>query len=270
MSGQRLWPIRNPEQIPTGMSDEDHFRFWETHSVTEELWDQLESVPKDERPRARPRSVDPAAADLDAPTTKRLRALAQRRNVDYRTLLNEFVVDRLRQEEGKEGASSQESDEKESSELVEEREPAKPRDWQSWAYSYAQEHEQLLKDPGIDSITLSGLAQDASGRLLELSGEIKRSSAKRGFPPTQMRRMIKGYDRLKALTERAIALYERKFGAVEPDEEQPGDVSGNVQRDSTDDADDASQEQGATVTDLRSNLEQSDGNIIDAREKFGA
>lgn len=81
----------------------------------------------------------------------------------------------------------------------------------------------MLTDPGIDPISLSRLAKNASGRLLELSGQIRRASAKEGFPATQLRRMTKGYERLKALTERALELYEEKFGSEEPEEGQADD-----------------------------------------------
>jgi hypothetical protein len=45
----------------------------------------------------------PIAVRFDEFTLKRLRALAQRRNTGYQTLLKEFVVERLYEEEKREG-----------------------------------------------------------------------------------------------------------------------------------------------------------------------
>jgi len=54
---------------------------------------------------------------------------------------------------------------------------------------------------------------------LELNQEIKRASAKEGYPAARLRRMLKGRDRLLKFTEAALALYEEKFGAQRKDAE---------------------------------------------------
>ncbi len=53
-------------------------------------------------PRARGRTT-PIAVRFDEFTIKRLKGLAQRRNTGYQTLLKEFVVERLYEEEKREG-----------------------------------------------------------------------------------------------------------------------------------------------------------------------
>ena len=77
----------------------------------------------------------------------------------------------------------------------------------------------MLEDPDVDSITLSRLAKNASTPLLELSQEIKKTSAKEGYPAARLRRMRKGYDRLLRFTEAALELYDEKFGSQEEDAE---------------------------------------------------
>lgn len=51
----------------------------------------------------RPSRTKPIAVRFDEFTLKRLRELAQRRNTGYQTLLKEFVVERLYEEEKREG-----------------------------------------------------------------------------------------------------------------------------------------------------------------------
>jgi hypothetical protein len=57
-------------------------------------------VPEDERPRQRTRPINVRFDDF---TLGRLKELADRRNVGYQTLLKEFVVERLYEEEKREG-----------------------------------------------------------------------------------------------------------------------------------------------------------------------
>ena len=53
--------------------------------------------------RVRPGRTTPIAVRFDRFTLKRLRALAALRNTGYQTLLKEFVVERLYEEEKREG-----------------------------------------------------------------------------------------------------------------------------------------------------------------------
>lgn len=53
-------------------------------------------------PRTTERTT-PIAVRFDEFTIKRLRALAQRRNIGYQTLLKQFVVERIYEEERREG-----------------------------------------------------------------------------------------------------------------------------------------------------------------------
>jgi predicted DNA binding CopG/RHH family protein len=210
-------PIDSLSEIPVGLSDEDRMAFLEEHGVTEYFLDNMEEAPEEERPRPRTKPIN---VRFDDYTLTRLHELAARRNMGYQTLLKQFVSERLYEEEKREGllAAGQQA-EIEPGRVppkdAEKRESAKPRDWQKWAYDFEKENKELLDDPDIDSITLSRLAKNASTPLLELSQEIKKASAKDGFPAARLRRMRKGYDRLLQFTEAALALHEEKFGAQE-------------------------------------------------------
>lgn len=69
-----------------------------------EGWQEEEAkrrrIPEAARPRGR---TTPIAVRFDEFTLTRLRALAARRNTGYQTLLKEFVVERLYEEEKREG-----------------------------------------------------------------------------------------------------------------------------------------------------------------------
>lgn len=213
-------PINDLKDIPDNLNDEEQMEFLMDHGVSEQFLENVEEAPEEERPRPRTKPINVRFDDF---TLGRLKEMAGRRNVGYQTMLKDFVVERLYQEELREGVLPSNGGEdsarsRGSIRSEAEREASKPRDWQTWAYSFARENEDLLTDPDIDPISLSRLAKNSSGRLLELSGQISQASAKEGFPATQLRRMTKGYERLKVLTERALELYEEKFGSEGSDQ----------------------------------------------------
>jgi hypothetical protein len=255
MNQSRLKPVNSPEEVPDGLSDEDQIRFWETHEITEEFLAKAEMASEDERPRSR---TTPVTVRFDDFTLGRLKDLAESRNVGYQTLLKELVIERLYEEERRQGTlpagQVPDAESVEEPPASEEQEPAKPREWQKWAFDFVKENEELLRDPDIDSITLSRLAKNASTPLLQLSQDINRASAKEGFPAARLRRMLKGYDRLKKFTEAALDLYTEKFGALEEDEE--GEAQTDPDRSTPD------------VAEVRHNLEQAEGVVIDARDRF--
>jgi hypothetical protein len=73
-----------------------------THRLADELWDQLPPVDEDELPPGRARTK-PVPIRFDDSTLQRNRVIAARRNKGYQTLLKEFVVERLYEEERREG-----------------------------------------------------------------------------------------------------------------------------------------------------------------------
>ena len=99
----RAKPIDDLSDIPKNLSDEEQIEFLETHGVSEEFLEKTKAVPEDERPRPRSRSINLRVDDF---TLGRLKGLAERRNVGYQTLLKEFVVERLYEEEKREGILS--------------------------------------------------------------------------------------------------------------------------------------------------------------------
>jgi predicted DNA binding CopG/RHH family protein len=100
MSDENIQPIKDPREIPSGLSDEEQLAYWESHGLTEEYLQKTEEVPDKERPRAR---TSPISVRFDAHTLNRLKNMADRRGVGYQTLLKEFVIERLYEEERREG-----------------------------------------------------------------------------------------------------------------------------------------------------------------------
>jgi len=211
---ERMRPIDDIAEIPTNLSDEDMIDFLDERGVSEKFLENTPEAPDEERPIPRTRPVNIRFDDF---TLRRLREMAGLRNVGYQTLLKTFVAERLYEEEKREGMLSAiptggAAEAQSPSEPTEKQKATKPRDWQSEAYAFAKENEELLEDPDLDSITLSRLAHNSTGRLVELSREINKASAREGFPATQLRRMMKGYEELKKLSERALELYAERFG----------------------------------------------------------
>jgi CopG antitoxin of type II toxin-antitoxin system len=130
MARRRLQPVNSPEEVPDGLSDEDQIRFWETHEITEEFLAKAELASEDERPRLR---TTPITVRFDDFTLGRLKALAESRNVGYQTLLKELVIERLYEEERRQGAlpagQVPDAESVEESPAGEEQETTKRRDW---------------------------------------------------------------------------------------------------------------------------------------------
>jgi predicted DNA binding CopG/RHH family protein len=92
--------IHSQDEIPTFASEEEEHRFWQHHEIADELWDQMPTVPDEELPRPR---TKPVPVRFDEDVLRRLKALAAKRHTGYQTLLKQFVVERLYEEEKREG-----------------------------------------------------------------------------------------------------------------------------------------------------------------------
>lgn len=92
--------IQSVHEIPAFSTEDEEQRFWETHEIADELWDQMPPVPEEELPRPR---TKPVPVRFDEDVLRRLKALAVKRNKGYQTLLKEFVIERLYEEEKREG-----------------------------------------------------------------------------------------------------------------------------------------------------------------------
>ena len=97
----QMQEIHSFDDVPEFTSEDDEAAFWSSHSLGREILDQMgplsdNLVPTRERTR-------PVAVRFDADILRRLRVLAVKKHKGYQTLLKEFVVERLYEEEKREG-----------------------------------------------------------------------------------------------------------------------------------------------------------------------
>jgi len=93
--------IQSWDDVPDFASEAEEAAFWATHGLGDELLDRMGPL-DDVLPQPRPRTR-PVAIRFDDDTLSRLRALAELKRKGYQTLLKEFVVERLYEEEKRAG-----------------------------------------------------------------------------------------------------------------------------------------------------------------------
>jgi hypothetical protein len=94
--------IQSWEEVPAFRTEAEEAEYWKTHCLGEGVLAAMGTIEEGILPPARPRTR-PVAIRFDDDTLGRLRALARRRRKGYQTLLKEFVVERLYEEEKREG-----------------------------------------------------------------------------------------------------------------------------------------------------------------------
>jgi hypothetical protein len=97
-----LATIESLDEIPQFGSEAEEAEYWDTHEFSDELWDSLPEPPPDWLPPVRPKTK-PVAIRFDESTLDRLKVLATKKHKGYQTLLKEFVMERLYEEEKREG-----------------------------------------------------------------------------------------------------------------------------------------------------------------------
>jgi hypothetical protein len=103
-----LIPVEQVEDIPAFADESEEHAFWSTHELAGDLLERMHEGPSDLLPppsafRDREPRTRPIAVRLDTDVLRRLKALAERKHKGYQTLLKEFVVERLYEEEKREG-----------------------------------------------------------------------------------------------------------------------------------------------------------------------
>lgn len=94
MKPEKLIPITDPDDIPSGMSKEEEAKFWETHWVTEEYINKTKEQARDV-PQSRTRTI---SIRFDEDVLQQLKSAAKEMRKGYQTLLKEFVVEGLGRE----------------------------------------------------------------------------------------------------------------------------------------------------------------------------
>jgi hypothetical protein len=94
--------IHSLDEIPTFADEDEERAFWATHEVSGELANAAEPIPDDELPPVRPRSRT-ITLRIESDTLARLKTLAEHKGMPYQTLLKDFLVERLYEEEKRVG-----------------------------------------------------------------------------------------------------------------------------------------------------------------------
>jgi hypothetical protein len=99
-------PIERWEDVPPFASEREEQAFWDTHTLGEGLLAQMERGGPDDlralpaRAATRSRTI---AVRFEEDVLKRMRAVAAKKHMGYQTLLKAFVLERLYEEERREG-----------------------------------------------------------------------------------------------------------------------------------------------------------------------
>ncbi|SDF29791.1 CopG antitoxin of type II toxin-antitoxin system, partial [Thermus arciformis] len=94
--------VQSLEEIPEFGSEAEEARFWGEHELGEPLLEAMAPPPEGLLPPPRPRTRA-ISLRLDEDLLRRLKAMARRKGKGYQTLLKEFVLERLYEEEKREG-----------------------------------------------------------------------------------------------------------------------------------------------------------------------
>ena len=98
----RLREIGSWDEVPEFGAEKEEVQFWSEHGLGDALLDSMAPPGEEVLPPARPRA-GPIAVRFDRETVRRLKSLAAVKGKGYQTLLKEFVIQRLYEEEKREG-----------------------------------------------------------------------------------------------------------------------------------------------------------------------
>jgi len=91
--------ITDLNQIPAFGDEAEEAVFWNTHALAPHLLAADNTAGEDLLPPVRPRKSNPTSLRLSADLESRLRHLALLKRKSYQTLLKEFVLERVYEEE---------------------------------------------------------------------------------------------------------------------------------------------------------------------------
>jgi hypothetical protein len=90
--------LHSLDNLPAFASEAEEAAFWDAHELGDEVLAHMAPLPDDLLPPVRA-STKLRAVRLDEDILERAKALARKRHMGYQTLLREFVVERLAEEE---------------------------------------------------------------------------------------------------------------------------------------------------------------------------
>ncbi len=98
----RLIEIQSEDEIPEFANEDEEAEFWSTHSLGDRYLAEHPPIELDWLPPVR-EHPNPLSIRFDRNTLARIKALARKKHIGYQTLLKQFVIERLYEEEKREG-----------------------------------------------------------------------------------------------------------------------------------------------------------------------
>jgi uncharacterized protein (DUF4415 family) len=96
---KKLIPVNDTSEIPAFKNEAEEAEFWSTHSFGPKLLEQMQPLPEGLLPLPRDERTQPIAVRFDRDVLKRLKVVAAHKGKGYQTMLKEFVLERLYEEE---------------------------------------------------------------------------------------------------------------------------------------------------------------------------
>lgn len=93
-------PVKHPDEVPENMTDEQSAVYWESHEITKDFLTRARPLKESEMPPTRTEAKT-ITVRFDTDTLDRLQNLARQKHKGYQTLLKQFVIERLYEEEKK-------------------------------------------------------------------------------------------------------------------------------------------------------------------------
>ena len=93
-------PVKDPREIPQNMTDDESAAYWESHEMTDNFLAHARPLEEYEMPPTRTEAKT-ITVRFDTDTLERLQHLARQKHKGYQTLLKQFVIERLYEEEKK-------------------------------------------------------------------------------------------------------------------------------------------------------------------------
>jgi len=90
--------INDMNEVPAFATEAEEVAFWDTHAFASHLMSR-ENADSDLLPPTRSRKSNPISLRLGVDLERRLRHLAELKDTSYQTLLKEFVLERVYEEE---------------------------------------------------------------------------------------------------------------------------------------------------------------------------
>lgn len=93
--------VKDPREVPQNRTDDESSAYWESHEITDDFLAHARTLEESEMPPTRTEAKT-ITVRFDVDTLDRLQHLAHQKHKGYQTLLKQFVIERLYEEEKKE------------------------------------------------------------------------------------------------------------------------------------------------------------------------